>query len=112
MTAALDARQPPSVGEVLRDLLATHYEITQDELARALHVSRFTVNQLVNGRRSVTAEMALRLARALGTTPEFWLNLQRTTDLFEARKKLERELKQISVLPRAAAISSKDEEID
>ena len=60
--------------------------LTQGELASRLGVSRRTVNQLVNDRRTVTAAMALRLGRLSNTTPEFWLNLQQAVDLWEARR--------------------------
>jgi addiction module HigA family antidote len=94
-------RQPESVGEVLRDLIERQLGITQDALAEAMRVSRYSINQLVNGRRAVTAEMALRLSRALGTTPQFWLNLQRSADIFDAQVRLARELSQIKALRRA-----------
>ncbi len=80
-----DARMgPPSVSEVLRKEFLRGKEITQDRLAVALGVSRHSVNELLNGRRSVTALMALRLAQVLGPDPRFWLNLQAERDLFEA----------------------------
>lgn len=80
-------RSPPHPGDVLRRLLADR-RITQDRLAEAMRVSRYSVNQLINGRRAVTAEMALRLAKALSTSPEFWLNLQRGVDLHDARRRI------------------------
>jgi len=76
-----------SPGDVLRKEFIARYDITQDALAKALGVSRYSVNQLVNDRRNITAEMALRLSKVLGTTPEFWLNLQMSTDLARAREK-------------------------
>src|SRR6185437_12902632 len=78
---------PPSPGEVLRGILDRH-ELTQDALAAAMGVSRYSINQLVNDRRGVTAEMALRMATALRTSAEFWLNLQRNVDLALAQKTL------------------------
>ena len=51
-------------------------------------VSRLTINEIVNEKRTVTAEMALKLSRALGTDPQFWLNLQQDLDLSRARAKL------------------------
>jgi len=79
---------PPTPGEVLKHLLASERRITQDRLAKAMGVSRYSVNQLANDRRAVTAEMALRLAKALGTTPQLWLNLQREVDLHRAGRRL------------------------
>ena len=77
----------PSPGDFLREKVMSG-ELTQEELADALGVSRVSVNQLVNNRRSVTAEMALRLGRAFDTSPEFWLRLQQAVDLEQARRRL------------------------
>jgi addiction module HigA family antidote len=93
---------PPSPGEVLRRYIVEGARITQDELAAAMGVSRLTVNQLINDKRTVTAEMALRLAHVLRTTPEFWLDLQRGIDLFAAQQALAKELEKMPILRRAA----------
>jgi addiction module HigA family antidote len=58
--------------------------LTQGALAEAMGVERKLVNELCNNRRAVTADTALMLARAFGNSPEFWLNVQRRTDLWEA----------------------------
>ena len=92
---------PPSPGEVLRRYIIEGARITQEDLAAAMAVSRLTVNQLVNGKRTITAEMALRLARVLGTTPEFWLDLQRGVDLHGARKELTAKFNKMPVLRSA-----------
>jgi addiction module HigA family antidote len=89
---------PITPGEVLRRRVLAKLGITQDELADAMQVSRFSVNQIVNGRRSVTAEMALRIAHVTSTTPDFWLNLQREVDLYQARLKAAETLPQLRVL--------------
>ena len=89
---------PIGPGDVLREQFLEKREITQEQLADAMGVSRLSINQIVNGRRRVTAEMALRLAYVTGTTPDFWLNLQRDVDLYEARLKLEDELQKLNVL--------------
>jgi addiction module HigA family antidote len=68
-----------------------------------MRVSRLTVNQIINDKRTITAEMALRLAKVLHTTPEFWLNLQRGVDLQKARQALSAELDKMPVLRRSAA---------
>lgn len=88
---------PPSPGDVLRKRVLRDMDIKQDRLAEALGVSRFTVNQVLNGRRGVSPEMALRLAHVLGTSADMWLRLQAEVDLFEARRKLGEE---IDALPR------------
>ena len=76
---------PPSPGAVLRQRVLANMDINQDLLAKALGVSRFTVNQVLNGRRAVTPEMALRLGHVLGTSPELWLKLQAQLDLYRAK---------------------------
>jgi len=62
----------------------TPMELTQSALAQAMGVPRKLVNELCNNRRAVTADTALMLARVFGNSPEFWLNVQRRTDLWEA----------------------------
>ncbi len=76
-------------------------EISQDALAKALDVSRFSVNQIINEKRAVTPEMALRLARVISTTPEFWLKLQREVDLYSVRMKIGAKLERLPVLRHA-----------
>jgi len=88
--------KPQTIGEILEEYVLN--TTTQDALAKAMGVSRLTVNQLVNGKRSVTAEMALRLSRVLSTSPEFWLNLQNDIDLAKARQELKEELAKLEVL--------------
>jgi addiction module HigA family antidote len=73
-----------SPGSVLREEIEQHLGISQDQLAKALGVSRLTVNEIINEKRTLTPEMALRLAKALGTDPEFWLTLQQRFDLARA----------------------------
>src|SRR5277367_3143643 len=94
---------PPSPGKVLRRYIVEGEGVTQDDLAVAMKVSRLTVNRIINDKRTVTAEMALRLARVLHTTPEFWLDLQRGTDLYKARRALAAKLDKMPVLRRPAA---------
>lgn len=89
---------PVGPGEVLRERFLEKLNLTQEQLAESMKVSRLSVNQIVNGRRAVTAEMALRLARVTSTTPGFWLNLQRDVDLHEAEQKLAAVLPQLKVL--------------
>ena len=75
---------PIHPGEHLAETLA-ELGISQYRLARTIGVPPRRINEIVHGRRSVTADTALRIGRALGTTPEFWLNLQRMYDLDLAR---------------------------
>lgn len=94
---------PMSPGDVLRDFILSDAEITQDRLAKAMRVSRFSINQIVNGKRTVTAEMALKLARVLSTTPDLWLNLQKGVDLYAAGRKLGEEIESLKVLRSSKA---------
>ena len=77
-------RKPVTLGEMLLEELLTPMKLTQGALAEAMGVQRKLVNELCNGRRAVTADTALMLARVFGNSPEFWLNVQRRTDLWEA----------------------------
>lgn len=77
-------RKPVTVGEILVEELMAPMGLTQAALAGAMGVSRKHVNELCNGRRGVTAATALILARVFGNSPDFWLNAQRRTDLWEA----------------------------
>jgi len=89
---------PATPGKLLRERVFKRMGLSQDEFAKALGVSRFTINQVLNGRRGVSADMAVRLAHVLGTSAELWLGLQNQVDLFEARQKLAEDLKKLPVL--------------
>jgi addiction module HigA family antidote len=77
-------RKPATVGEILVQEFMQPLGLTQGALAQAMGVQRKHVNELCNNRRAVTAPTALILARVFGNSPEFWLNVQRRTDLWEA----------------------------
>jgi addiction module HigA family antidote len=77
-------RKPVSVGEMLTEEFLVPMKLTQGALAEAMGVERKLVNEICNDRRSVTADTALMLARVFGNSPEFWLNVQRRTDLWLA----------------------------
>jgi addiction module HigA family antidote len=78
-------RRPPThPGEVLLEEFLVPLGLSQAEAARRMGVSTNRLNELVRGKRGVTAETALRLAQLLGTSPEFWLNLQMMSDLWHA----------------------------
>lgn len=87
--------RPTSPGDVLRNRILPNSNLTQDRLAEALDVSRFSVNQIVNGKRNVTAEMAMRLAQVTNTTAQFWLALQQKIDLYEAELKVGEKIKKL-----------------
>ena len=77
-------RKPVTVGEMLIEEFMEPLGLTQGALAEAMGVQRKHVNELCNGRRNVTAATALILARVFGNSPDFWLNVQRRTDPWEA----------------------------
>lgn len=77
-------RPPTHPGEMLREDFLAPLGMTQTELAKRIRVSFPRVNELVNAKRGVTPDTALRLSRLFGTTPEFWLNGQRNWDLWHA----------------------------
>jgi addiction module HigA family antidote len=77
-------RRPASVGEILVEEFMAPMGLTQGAVAEAMGVARKHVNELCNDRRAVTAPTALILARVFGNSPEFWLNVQRRIDLWEA----------------------------
>jgi len=91
-------RRPTHPGEMLREDFLPDYGLTVSSLARAVGVSRQSINELLRGRRAATPEMALRLARLFGNTPEFWLNAQRAVDLWDAGQALANEVKRIKPL--------------
>ena len=77
-------RQPVSVGEMITKEYLEPLKITQGQLARAMGVSRKTVNELCTGKRAVTVDTALMLAKVFESTADFWLNQQRRTDVWAA----------------------------
>lgn len=77
-------RRPVGVGEMLREEFMLPLGLTQAGLAEAMGVQRKHVNELCRDRRAVTADTALMLARVFGNGADFWLNLQRRIDLWEA----------------------------
>ncbi|MGB2933600.1 MAG: HigA family addiction module antitoxin [Methyloceanibacter sp.] len=96
-------RLPPvHPGEILRDEFLTPMGISVYELAKALKVPRSRTNDIVLGRRAITADTALRLGRYFGMSPEFWINLQAHYDLDIANRTVRRKIEQ-EVAPRNAA---------
>jgi len=91
-------RRPTHPGEVLREDFMPDYDLTVSGLAEALGVSRQTVNELLRERRALSPEMALRLSTLFGNSPEFWLNLQRAVDLWDARVAVKDDMRRIKPL--------------
>ena len=88
-------RRPTHPGEMLREDFLPDYDFTVSGLAEAIGVSRQTVNELLRERRAVSPEMALRLARLFGNSPEFWLNAQRAVDLWDAGQAIRDDVQRI-----------------
>jgi addiction module HigA family antidote len=82
-------------GEVLLEEFLKPLGISQNRLARAMGVPPRRINEIVHGKRAITADTALRLARALGTSEQFWMGLQADHDLEEARKAARHNLKKV-----------------
>ena len=91
-------RRPTHPGEVLREDFMPDYDLSVSALADALGVSRQTVNELLRERRALSPEMALRLSALFGNSPEFWLNLQRAVDLWDAQVVVKDDMRRIKPL--------------
>ncbi|KYC36747.1 XRE family transcriptional regulator [Scytonema hofmannii PCC 7110] len=98
-------RPPTHPGEILLKDFLEPTEVSQRELADALHVPYQRINELVNEKRGITPSTALRLSRFFGNSPDFWLNLQQNWELYHALKEEEEDLQTI------ARFNRKDEEI-
>ena len=88
-------RQPTHPGEMLLEEFLSPMQISQRQLADAIHVPYQRVNELVNTRRGVTPSTALRLAKFFGMSADFWLNLQVRWDLYQAEATESAELETI-----------------
>ena len=86
----MTTRSPVPVGEMLTEEFLVPFALTQGQLADAMGVPRKHVNELCTNRRAVTADTALMLARVFGNSAEFWLNVQRRNDLWQAMHSPER----------------------
>jgi addiction module HigA family antidote len=81
-------REPTHPGEMLQEEFLGPMKLTQAEAAAKMGISANRLNELVKGKRGVTAETALLLAKLLKTSPQFWMNLQATYDLYYAQRAL------------------------
>jgi addiction module HigA family antidote len=93
-------RKPTHSGAVLREDVLPELGITQATLASHLGVCRLTVSDLLHEKRALTAEMAVRVAKVIGGTPESWLRMQEALDLWEAQAKFK---DNPAISPRALA---------
>jgi len=98
------AKIPPvHPGEVLLEEFLKPWGVSQNRLAHHMGINTNRLNEIVRGRRGITGDTALRLARATHTTPEFWLNLQALYDLETARDRLGNRLDQVTPLMETMA---------
>jgi len=93
--------KPAHPGEVLREMYIEPLGLTVTQTAKALGVTRKALSELVNMRSGISTNMALRLSKAFGTTPELWLNMQRNFDLIQAQKRVR--LSKVKVLLESPA---------
>ncbi|NTU53105.1 MAG: HigA family addiction module antidote protein [Chlorobiaceae bacterium] len=96
-------RPPTHPGEMLLEEFLNPMQITQRELAEAIHVPYQRINEIINGKRGVTPSTALRLARYFNTSADFWMNLQQRCELYEATRSEEPVLKKITPVRQAVA---------
>jgi len=80
-------RKPTHPGEILKEEFLAPLGLSQSQLAQELSTTFRTINEIVNEKRNVSPEMAIKLSRYFGTTPELWLNLQNQHDLYTARQR-------------------------
>ena len=85
---AADEFAPVTPGEMLKEEFLAEYGLSQNELAKAIGISPNRIAEIVNNRRRITADTAVRLGLYFGNSPEFWMNLQTHYDLRIARKNL------------------------
>ena len=80
---------PPHPGEIIRELCVEPLHVNVTEAARALGVTRKTFSALLNGRAGISPEMALRLSKVFGRSPEGWLKLQLQYDLWKTKQSID-----------------------
>lgn len=85
----MEMYNPPHPGEIIREFCLDALELSVTDAAGALGVTRKRLSSLLNGRSKISPEMALRLAKVFGRTPEGWLKLQLQFDLGKVRKKVD-----------------------
>ena len=82
----MNMHNPPHPGEFIREVYLEPHELSVRSLAESLDVSASTITRIVNGQSGLSPEMALRLSKAIGRTPESWLAMQHNYDLWQAKQ--------------------------
>ena len=93
---------PPHPGEILRDGVFADTGMTVTEFAERIGITRVSLSRVLNARAGISADMAVRLAAALGGSAESWLHLQASYDLCQAQKRLKQQVAKIAPLKIAA----------
>jgi antitoxin HigA-1 len=83
----MEMYDPPHPGEIVREDCLKALDLSVTEAAKGLGVSRKTLSSILNGRSGISAEMAIRFAKAFGSTPEHWLRMQLAYDLWQAKRR-------------------------
>lgn len=96
-------RQPTHPGEILRYEYLEELNMTQQQLADSIGITRVRINEIILGKRSITPDTAFRLAKFLNTTPEFWIGLQTNFDMWNTFQKRRKEYKTIRPLKSEVA---------
>ncbi len=97
----MSMHNPPHPGEFIREIYIEPYDISVRKVAESLGVSPSTLNRLLNGESNISPEMALRLSKGLGRSPESWLAMQDNYDLWHAKKNID--LKSVKKIKLVAA---------
>jgi len=97
--------RPPHPGEVLKDGVFGDRTVTVTDAASALGVTRVSLSRVLNCKAGISAEMAVRLGKWLGSGPEVWINMQAQHDLWKAEQALKIKVRKIPVLKRSAGIN-------
>ncbi|MFH4689194.1 HigA family addiction module antitoxin [Vibrio diabolicus] len=82
-------REPVSVGSILKTEFLAPLSVSESKLAGAIGIDKSAVDDLVNGEITITPLIAAKLAIALGTTPDFWLNIQHAVDVWQSKRAIE-----------------------
>ena len=96
-------RQPTHPGEIIRYEYLDELNMTQQQLADSIGITRVRINEIVLGKRSITPDTAFRLAKLFNTTPEFWIGLQTNFDMWNTLQKRKKEYETIKPLKSEVA---------
>ena len=80
---------PPHPGEIIKEVYLDQLELTVTKAARELDVTRKTLSSIINGKSGISPEMAIRLSKAFNTTPQLWMNMQQSYDLWHTQNQID-----------------------